>query len=157
MFVFFAFYLSNQSQNTNQQNVLNQYISDKPGMSAYELAVKNGFSGTEVEYLASLHGADSKSTHSVKEVEVQTQVTKEVHTIEQVPVNGQSSYDLWLSLGNVGTQQDYLLSLKGKDGATVTTLVRYNEDLGKFQTKLSTDTFWKVIPVCGGTSGKVCN
>ena len=30
--------------------------------------------------------------------------------------NGKSAYQLWLDAGNVGTEQDYLNSLKGKDG-----------------------------------------
>jgi hypothetical protein len=30
--------------------------------------------------------------------------------------NGQSAYDIWLSQGNVGTQQDFLNSLQGTDG-----------------------------------------
>ena len=32
--------------------------------------------------------------------------------------DGKSAYDIWLSKGNTGTEQDFLDSLKGKDGAT---------------------------------------
>lgn len=146
------------SQSQSQQQIINQYVSKDSGMSAYEIAVKKGFNGTELDWLASLKGADGSNSVSTQRV---------VHTksvvIEQVPLNGekgsdgQSSYDTWLSLGNTGTQQDYLDSLKGEEGRTVTTLIRFNETSGKFETKLSTDTFWKVVPICGGTSGKVCN
>ena len=35
------------------------------GKSAYEVAVENGFSGTETEWLASLTGADGKSAYQI--------------------------------------------------------------------------------------------
>ena len=148
--VFLAFSLA--ASNQIQQQTINQYISKGSGLSAYEVAVKNGFVGTESDWLISLNGKDSVS----KETTVHT----ETQVIEQVPINGkdgQSSYDLWLALGNTGSPQDYLSTLKGSDGKTVTTLLRFNETTGKFETKLSTDTFWKVVPVCGGLTGKVCN
>ena len=31
---------------------------------------------------------------------------------------GQSAYECWLSLGNTGTEADFIASLKGADGAT---------------------------------------
>ena len=37
---------------------MGEYIEN--GKSAYELAVKNGFEGTEQEWLTSLHGKDGK-------------------------------------------------------------------------------------------------
>lgn len=36
-----------------------------PGKTAYELAVENGFKGTEQEYLASLHGKDGKDAEKI--------------------------------------------------------------------------------------------
>ena len=59
------------------------------GLSAYEVAVLNGFVGTEIQWLQSLKGDQ-----------------------------GLSSYQVWLSQGNTGTVQDYLDSLKGDDGYT---------------------------------------
>lgn len=31
-------------------------------------------------------------------------------------INGKSAYEVWLSLGNKGSEQDFINSLKGKDG-----------------------------------------
>lgn len=43
-------------------------LDDHRGMSAYEIAVKNGFEGSETEWLASLKGEDGR-THTVNGVE----------------------------------------------------------------------------------------
>ena len=47
---------------------LTMAMDDYRGLSAYEIAVKNGFEGSEAEWLLSLHGEDGK-THSVNGVE----------------------------------------------------------------------------------------
>ncbi|MBP3647985.1 MAG: hypothetical protein J6K55_16390 [Clostridia bacterium] len=47
---------------------LRMALDDYRGLSAYEIAVKNGFEGSETEWLASLKGLDGK-THSVNGVE----------------------------------------------------------------------------------------
>ena len=43
-------------------------LDDHRGLSAYEIAVKNGFEGTEAEWLESLRGEDGR-THNVNGVE----------------------------------------------------------------------------------------
>jgi hypothetical protein len=58
------------------------------GDSAYQVAVNNGFVGTEEEWIASLNGND-----------------------------GKSAYEIWLEQGNTGTEQEFLESLNGKDGS----------------------------------------
>ena len=47
---------------------LRMALDDYRGLSAYEIAVKNGFEGTEEAWLQSLRGQDGK-THSVNGVE----------------------------------------------------------------------------------------
>ena len=47
---------------------LRMALDDYRGLSAYEIAVKNGYEGSETEWLASLKGMDGK-THSVNGVE----------------------------------------------------------------------------------------
>ena len=47
---------------------LRMALDDYRGLSAYEIAVKNGFEGTEEAWLFSLKGQDGK-THSVNGVE----------------------------------------------------------------------------------------
>ena len=61
------------------------------GLSAYEIAVNNGFVGTEQEWLDSLVGADGS--------------------------DGLSAYQIWLNEGNTGTEQDFLDSLIGPAGS----------------------------------------
>lgn len=58
------------------------------GMSAYDIAVKNGFNGTEEEWLKSLKGKDS----------------------------GKSAYEIAVENGFRGTEEEWLESLKGKNG-----------------------------------------
>lgn len=60
----------------------------KGGMSAYDIAVKNGFKGTETEWLKSLKGKDS----------------------------GKSAYEVAVDNGYVGTETEWLESLKGQNG-----------------------------------------
>lgn len=63
----------------------------KPGLSAYEIAVQNGFVGTEQEWLESLKGEDG--------------------------TNGKSAYEIAIECGLFqGTQEEWIASLKGEDG-----------------------------------------
>lgn len=61
------------------------------GKSAYQVAVDNGFVGTEAQWLASLKGATG--------------------------ADGRSAYQVALDNGFVGTEQEWLASLKGADGS----------------------------------------
>ncbi|MGH6996940.1 MAG: hypothetical protein ACREEO_02050, partial [Phenylobacterium sp.] len=63
-----------------------------PGASAYQVAVANGFVGTEVAWLASLKGEDGDSAP------------------------GASAYQLAVAAGFVGTPAQWLATLKGQDG-----------------------------------------
>lgn len=154
--VFMAIMMSDRNIFNENQQIINQYAVKGNGLSAYDVAVKQGFKGTEKAWLDSLagrNGKDSNSTTTV--VEKQTETTHTV--IEQVPVQGKSSYEVWLSLGNTGTQEDYLASLKGEPGQSSEIVIRFNQDIGLFQTKKVTDTFWKSVATCGGLTGRVCN
>lgn len=62
----------------------------KDGLSAYEVAVKNGFSGTEADWLKCLKGEDGAS--------------------------GLSAYEIAVRGGFSGTIEQWLESLNGKDG-----------------------------------------
>lgn len=63
------------------------------GKSAYEVAVDNGFEGTEEEWLESLHGGP-------------------------MGPQGYSAYEVAVNEGYVGTETQWLASLKGETGAT---------------------------------------
>jgi len=67
------------------------------GLSAYELAVQEGFIGSLAEWLESLKGNDGKDGSNGKD--------------------GLSAYEIAVQNGFVGTESEWLESLKGKDGA----------------------------------------
>ena len=64
------------------------------GLSAYAIATTNGFTGTEIEWLASLQGADGADG-----------------------INGLSAYEISQNNGVTGTEIEWLDSLRGADGA----------------------------------------
>jgi hypothetical protein len=67
------------------------------GLSAYQIAVAAGFSGTESEWLASLQGADGAPGAD--------------------GTDGASAYEIAVAAGFSGTQTEWLASLQGADGA----------------------------------------
>lgn len=63
------------------------------GLSAYQVAVNNGFEGTEEEWLESLRGGNGEDGEP-----------------------GMSAYQIALNNGFVGTEEDWLASLEGAPG-----------------------------------------
>ena len=80
------------------------------GKSAYQIWLDEGNVGTEQDFLASLKGADGTMTF-----EDLTEEQKESLKGEQGQ-DGKSTYQLWLDLGNDGTEEDFLDFLKGENG-----------------------------------------
>ena len=74
----------------------------KDGLSAYELAVENGFTGTLAEWLASLKGKDGENG-----VDGKNGVNGS---------DGKSAYIIAMEHGFVGTETEWLESLRGADG-----------------------------------------
>ncbi|TDM48208.1 hypothetical protein ETI08_03455 [Macrococcoides goetzii] len=70
--------LNGKFSNYYTKNELDQKLKENGGKSAYEIAVENGFVGTEQEWLNSFE-----------------------------VIEGKSAYQVWLDAGNVGTEQDY--------------------------------------------------
>lgn len=98
-----------------------QKISDaekgKDGKSAYEIAVKNGFVGTEIEWLESLKGADGKN--GVDGAPGQDGIDGKNGADGQDGANGsdgKSAYEIAVANGFTGTEFEWLVSLKGSDG-----------------------------------------
>ena len=110
------------------------------GLSAYEVAVEEGFVGDETAWLASLKGADGQDGakgadgeqgeegKSAYDIYVETTSDSPVKTEEQwlaslkgadgeQGADGDSAYDVAVSEGFSGTEQEWLESLKGADGA----------------------------------------
>ena len=80
------------------------------GLSAYELAVQNGFTGTLTEWLKSLKGADGINGTNGTDGK-----------------NGFSAYEIALKNGFVGTESEWLDSLKGENSTEI--------DLSKYVTQ----------------------
>ncbi len=103
-------------------------VNGKDGLSAYEIAVENGFVGTVSEWLESLKGADGlpgkngiNGIDGVNGRDGQNGADGE---------NGLSAYELAVQGGYTGTEEEWLLSLKGRngiDGKTVELRVYNNE------------------------------
>lgn len=81
------------------------------GKSAYEIAVANGYTGSESEWLASLKGATGDPGPKGE-----TGATGAAGNDGTDGVNGASAYEIWLSLGNSGTESEFISSLKGEQG-----------------------------------------
>lgn len=142
---------------TTEQNVFNVTVSQgggggqgpkgDPGESAYQIAVDNGFVGTEVEWLESLVGpqgiqgpagakGDTGDTGPQGERGLQGEQGpagepgpqgEKGDTGDPGPqglpgadgapgADGLSAYQIWLSEGNTGSEQDFLDSLVGPQG-----------------------------------------
>lgn len=80
------------------------------GLSAYELAVQNGFTGTLAEWLESLKGTDGINGTNGTDGK-----------------NGLSAYEIALKNGFVGTESEWLDSLKGENSTEI--------DLSKYVTQ----------------------
>lgn len=106
----------------------------KDGESAYELAVDNGYTGTQLEWLASLagengkdglDGTDGKSAYDLAVAKGYTGTESEwlaslVGTAGENGQNGKSVYELAVEKGFEGTLSEWLDSLVGKDGVNGT-------------------------------------
>lgn len=88
-------------------SVLVSKIRTNQGLSAYEVAVKNGYQGTEAQWLTTLNG---KSAFQVA-VELGFQGTEAEWLAS---LTGDSAYDEAVAAGYNGTKAQWLDSLKGK-------------------------------------------
>lgn len=93
-------------------------VAGQDGKSAYQVAVDNGFDGTEAEWLRSLHGNDGLDGKSGR---------------DGLPgQSGKSAYEIAITNGFTGTETEWLESLKGRDGHDGKDA---NVDLSKYPTK----------------------
>lgn len=99
----------------------------EPGLSAYLVAVDNGFVGTEAEWLESLRGHDGpqgprgENGKSAYEVAVENgfegTIEEWLEDLQLLIEDGKSAYELAVENGFEGTVEEWLASLKGADGA----------------------------------------
>ncbi len=93
------------------------------GITAYELAVENGFAGTEAEWLASLKGEPGDTGRSAYEAAVDggfrgTEAEWLASLKGEPGDTGRSAYEAAVDSGFTGTEAEWLASLKGKPGDT---------------------------------------
>lgn len=86
-----------------------------PGKSAYEVAVDNGFEGTEEQWLTALTGPAGDSTYAIA-VQQGFVGTKDQWLASLVGPQGKSAYQVAVDAGFEGTISEWLLSLKGAKG-----------------------------------------
>lgn len=84
------------------------------GASAYQVAVNNGFSGTESEWLASLKG--DKGDQGERGERGETGATGEPGAPGSDGRDGSSAYQVAVENGFEGTEEEWLESLQGQDG-----------------------------------------
>ena len=89
--------------------------SGETGMSAYEMAVERGYTGTVEEWIASLSGADGKSAYQLA-VEKGYTGTVDDWLSSLVGENGRSAYEIAVQNGFVGSESAWLASLVGAQG-----------------------------------------
>ncbi|MGE0931657.1 hypothetical protein [Peijinzhouia sedimentorum] len=86
-----------------------------PGLSAYQIWLLQGNSGTQAEFLESLVGDQGLSAYEVW-LSDGNEGTIADYLQSLKGEEGQSAYQVWLAAGNEGTEQDFLDSLVGEDG-----------------------------------------
>ena len=82
------------------------------GKSAYEIAVENGFVGTEEDWLASLKGETGAAGQNGQDGKNGVDGTNGLNGEA-----GKSAYEIAVANGYTGTEEDWLASLKGATGA----------------------------------------
>ena len=105
-------YGSNETPVKVQANVLEGLKGDT-GLSAYELAVKHGYQGTEEQFAKDI--IPKSNYERAKELKG-FQGTEEQYLDSLHGAPGESIYDIAVRRGFVGSEQVYLDSQKGKDG-----------------------------------------
>lgn len=90
------------------------------GLSAYEVAINNGYKGTVEEWLYDLKGEpfiyEDFTPEQLEELKPKKGVDYFDGANGEDGTNGLSAYELWLEEGNSGSIQDFLDSLKGENG-----------------------------------------
>lgn len=89
-------------------------VAGADGKSAYEIAVEYGFEGTEYEWLESLKGKDGKD--GIDGVDGTNGTDGKDGVDGKNGVDGKSAYQIAVDNGFVGTESEWLESLKGSGG-----------------------------------------
>ena len=110
------------------------------GMSAYEVWLDLGNTGTEQDFIDSLKGpegdpgdpgTDGDSAYDVWIEAGNTGTEQEfLDSLKAIDgSDGDSAYDIWIAAGNTGTEQEFLDSLKAIDGSDGDSAMTYGLQL----------------------------
>lgn len=93
-------------------------IRGAQGDSAYEIAVKEGFEGTQAQWLESLKGTNGQNA-TITILEGDTVITRvNADAIAVTGDDGRSAYQVAVDRGFIGDEDAWLASLKGDNGLT---------------------------------------
>ena len=84
------------------------------GLSAYEIWLSLGNSGTETDFITSLKGEKGDRGSQGKKGDTGEQGIQGIQG--ENGNDGKSAYEIWLSIGNSGKETDFIASLKGDKG-----------------------------------------
>lgn len=106
------------SQGRNPVSIVTLGDPGKDGASAYDIAVKNGYKGSEQDWLATFRGQDGQDGLSAYQVAVQNGYNGTVGDwlLSLVGPKGSSAYRIAVDNGYTGNKQDWLASLVGPQG-----------------------------------------
>ncbi|MCM1220992.1 MAG: collagen-like protein [Lachnospiraceae bacterium] len=89
------------------------------GKSAYQIWLEQGNSGTENDFFNSLKGAKGDKGDKGEKGDTGAKGDVGEQGIQGIQgEDGKSAYEVWLGLGNTGSEADFLKSLKGEKGDT---------------------------------------
>ena len=117
-------YGSNETPVKVQANVL-AGLKGKDGLNNYQLAVKHGYQGTEEQFAKDI--IPKSNYERAKELQG-FQGTEVDYLVSLHGAPGESIYDIAVRRGFVGTEQAYLDSQKGEDGKSAYELAKEEED-----------------------------
>ncbi len=88
-------------------------MDGKNGLSAYEIALQHGYTGTIEEFVALLLGTGSDIAPEEGEAAVEGETEIEEGSGSYIPVPGKSAYEIALDHGFIGTEEEWLETLRG--------------------------------------------
>ena len=87
------------------------------GKSAYEIWLSLGNSGTETDFISSIKGEKGdKGEQGLQGIRGEKGDKGDIGADGKDGSDGKSAYEVWLSLGNSGTETDFISSIKGEKG-----------------------------------------
>lgn len=107
-----------QHFNNNWDKIDNAFGNIQNGKSAYEIDLENGFNGTEIEWLASLHGSKGDKGDPFTYADFTADQLADLKGADGLNgvdgtngIDGKSAYQLAIDGGFIGTQEQWLASL----------------------------------------------